>query len=73
MAHSKRRIGMKTIFKVLFIISGLGMIWWVFFWPGVMFTEKDQIITRIGMTGTFALLVVSAIVLVVLRIKKGQS
>ncbi len=64
---------MKTIFKALFIISGLGMIWWVFFWPGVMLTEKDQLMIGIGMTVTLALLVLSAIVLVVLHIKKGQS
>ncbi len=61
---------MKKIFKIIFIVSGLGMIWWIIFWPGVLITEKDRLIAGIGMDVTAIIFVASGIGWLILYVKK---
>ncbi len=61
---------MKKIFKIIFIISGIGMVWWILFWPGALITEKDRLIAGIGNSVTLILFAVSGIGWLILYLKK---
>jgi len=64
---------MKRTFKALFILSILGLIWWIFLWPGVLRSDQDKIIAMIGGYGTFLLFIVSGVGLLYFKFKAKKK